>query len=149
MTEKASHKKGDVKIGYVTGVWDLFHVGHVNMLKNAKAMCDKLICAVTTDELSLEFKKKKPAIPYDERFQIIQAIKYVDEVVPQDSMDKFEAWKLYHFDIMFASDTPIPGWSEIEKEFLSHFKEGEAPKIARLPYTKGVSSTTRRKILKV
>lgn len=148
-SNKAVHIPGKIKIGYVTGVWDVFHIGHVNMLRNAKSYCDKLICAVTTDELSESFKKKRPAISYNERFEIIKAIRFVDEVVPQDSMDKFEAWKKYRFDMMFASDTPIPGWSEIEQEFLNNFKKGHAPKIIRLPYTQGVSSTDRRKQLKI
>jgi glycerol-3-phosphate cytidylyltransferase len=78
-------------IGYTTGVFDLFHIGHLNILKAAKAQCDHLIVGVTTDELSLERKGKLPIIPFSERVSIVSSIKYVDEVVAQDSMDKMAA----------------------------------------------------------
>lgn len=77
--------------GYTTGVYDLFHIGHLNILKAAKARCDHLIVGVTTDELSLQRKGKKPVIPLSERLEIIKGIRYVDEVVIQETMDKFDA----------------------------------------------------------
>ncbi len=76
-------------IGYTSGVYDLFHIGHLNLLRNAKGMCDKLVVGVTTDEL-VNYKNKKSVIPHNERMEIIRAIKYVDSVVPQEHMDKFE-----------------------------------------------------------
>ena len=88
-------------VGYTTGVFDLFHIGHLNMLKNAKAMCDKLIVGVTTDEL-VSYKHKHAMIPFEERIEIVRNIKCVDVAIPQISMDKFEAWKKLHFDIMFV-----------------------------------------------
>ena len=88
-------------IGYTTRVFDLFHIGYLNMLKNAKAMCDKLIVGVTTDEL-VSYKNKKAVIPFEEIFEIIRSIKYIDAAIPQESMDKFEAWKKLKFDIMFV-----------------------------------------------
>lgn len=99
-------KENELVIGYTTGVFDLFHIGHLNFLENVKKFCDKLIVGITTDELSAKFKGKKPVIPFEERCKIIAAIKYVDEVVPQTDMDKFEAWKKYKFDVMFASLNP-------------------------------------------
>ena len=80
------------KIGYTTGVFDLFHIGHLNILKRAKLECDYLIVGITTDELSLSAKGTKPFIPFQERMDIVEAIKFVDEVVPQTSYDKMEAW---------------------------------------------------------
>ena len=90
-------------VGYTTGVFDLFHVGHVNMLKNAKSLCDKLIVGVTTDEL-VAYKNKRAVISFEERIEIVRSIKYVDAAVPQNSMDKMEAWQRYHFDLMFVGD---------------------------------------------
>ena len=88
-------------IGYTTGVFDLFHIGHLNMLRNAKSLCDKLIVGVTTDEL-VNYKNKKAVIPFHERIEIVRNIKCVDAVVPQESMDKLEACKKLKFDIMFV-----------------------------------------------
>src|SRR6056297_570332 len=93
-----------VRIGYTTGVFDLFHIGHLNILRNAKLECDYLIVGVTTDELSMNEKKKKPIIPLVERMEIVQAIKYVDNVVPQTTYDKMEAWRNLGFNIMFVGD---------------------------------------------
>ena len=90
-------------IGYTSGVYDLFHVGHLNILRNAKSMCDKLIVGVTTDELATQ-KIRKTVIPFKERVQIVENIKFVDVVVAQDSYDKLLAWEKYKFDIMFVGD---------------------------------------------
>ncbi|MFW5643388.1 MAG: adenylyltransferase/cytidyltransferase family protein, partial [Alkalispirochaeta sp.] len=91
-----------VRIGYTTGVYDLFHIGHLNVLRNAKLECDYLIVGVTTDELSESAKGKKPIIPFSERMAIVESIKYVDMVVPQTSYDKMEAWNNLKFNIMFV-----------------------------------------------
>ena len=80
------------KIGYTTGVFDLFHIGHLNILKRARLECDHLIVGVTTDELCESAKNQKPFIPFQERMDLVEAVKYVDEVVPQTSYDKIEAW---------------------------------------------------------
>ena len=84
-------------VGYTTGVFDLFHIGHLNILRRAKEKCDKLIVGVTTDELLQVYKNKSPIIPFDERISIVKSIKYVDEVVPQEDMDKMSHWEKLKF----------------------------------------------------
>lgn len=130
-------------IGYTTGVFDLFHVGHLNLLKNAKALCDKLIVGVTTDEL-VSYKNKKSVIPFEERIEIVRNIKYVDAVIPQDSMDKLEACRKIKCNIMFVGDDwyGTDKWSKIEKEL-----EEQGVKVVYFPYTKGTSSTLINEIL--
>ncbi|WP_026728008.1 adenylyltransferase/cytidyltransferase family protein [Flavobacterium denitrificans] len=126
-----------MKIGYTTGVFDLFHIGHLNLLRNAKSMCDKLIVGVTTDEL-VSYKNKKAVIPFEERAEIVRNCKYVDVVIPQPSMDKFEAWQKLRFDIMFVGDDwfNTDKWKDIQAQF-----EEVGVKIVYFPYTKGTSST--------
>jgi glycerol-3-phosphate cytidylyltransferase len=128
-------------IGYTTGVFDLFHIGHLNILRRAKEQCDYLIVGVSTDELCESYKHKAPVIPFVERKAIVEAIRYVDEVVPQYDRNKFSAWQKYHFDRMFVGDdwkgTPL--FEELEKQF-----EGVGVEIVYFPYTKGTSSTTLR-----
>ena len=92
------------RIGYTTGVFDLFHIGHLNVLRNAKAQCNYLIVGVSTDELVEEYKHKKPIIPFEERVKIVEAIKYVDEVVPQTSMDKYAAWENLKYNALLHGD---------------------------------------------
>jgi glycerol-3-phosphate cytidylyltransferase len=126
------------KIGYTTGVFDLFHVGHLNILRRAKEQCEFLIVGVSTDELVVEYKNKKPVIPFSDRAEIIEGIKYVDMVVPQVNRDKFSAWENLKFDVMFVGDDwkGSPLFSEVEKKFKKVGVE-----IVYFPYTKGVSST--------
>lgn len=124
-------------VGYTTGVYDLFHVGHLNLLRNARGMCDKLIVGVSTDEL-VAYKFKKAVIPFAERIEIVRSVRYVDAVVPQDTMDKLETWKKLKFDVMFVGDD----WYQSEKwrEFETQFAEVGA-RIIYFPYTSGTSST--------
>lgn len=89
------------EVGYTTGVFDMFHIGHLNLLRNAKEQCEKLIVGVSTDELVKVYKNKQPIIPFNERIEIVKSIRYIDEVVSQTSMDKMEAWKRLHFDVLF------------------------------------------------
>jgi glycerol-3-phosphate cytidylyltransferase len=125
-------------IGYTTGVYDLFHIGHLNILNKSKKMCDKLIVGVTTDELMMTYKNKKSVIPFEERSEIVSNIKCVDVVVPQDSMNKIDAWKKLKFNIMFVGDDwhDTPKWNIIEEELKK-----QDVKIVYFPYTKGTSST--------
>lgn len=129
------------KIGYTQGVYDMFHIGHLNILKRAKEQCDYLIVGVSTDALVQHDKNKTPIIPFAERCAIVEAIKYVDKVVPQDNKNKIEAWEKYHFNKMFVGSdwkgTSV--WNGFEKQF--------APlgvKIVYLKHTDGISSTILR-----
>jgi glycerol-3-phosphate cytidylyltransferase len=130
-------------IGYTTGVFDLFHIGHLNLLKNAKGLCDKLVVGVTTDEL-VSYKNKKAVIPFEERLDIVRNIKLVDAAVPQESMDKLEAWKRIKFDVMFVGDDwyDTPKWKELDEKFKEL-----GVKIIYFSYTKGISSTLINKTL--
>ena len=105
-------------IGYTTGVFDLFHVGHVRLLKNAKSLCDHLIVGVTVDEL-VSYKNKKSVIPFEERAEIVAACEHVDLVVPQATMDKLEAHQRYKFDLMFVGDDwfKTKKWEEFDRKF--------------------------------
>ena len=124
-------------IGYTCGVYDLFHIGHLNLLKNAKGLCDKLIVGVSTDEL-VAYKHKKAVIPFEERLEIIRNIKCVDAAIPQDDLDKFKAWEKLRFDILFVGDDWYgdPRWKEMEEKF-----KGVGVRVVYFPYTKGTSST--------
>lgn len=131
-------------IGYTSGVFDLFHIGHLNLLKNAKGLCDKLIVGVTTDDLSL-YKGKKPMIPFEDRLEIVRSIKFVDAVVPQDNMDKLAMCKKLKANVMFVGDDwyNTPKWNEYEEQFNQNGIE-----IVYFPYTKGISSTIISNTLK-
>ena len=124
-------------IGYTAGVYDLFHIGHLNLLKNAKGMCDKLIVGVTVDNL-VAYKGKQPLIPFEDRIEIVRSIKYVDAAVPQYDMDKLVACKKLGATILFVGDDwyGTEKWKNYEKEFSE-----AGIKIVYFPYTKGVSST--------
>jgi glycerol-3-phosphate cytidylyltransferase len=133
------------KVGYTTGVFDLFHIGHLNILKKAKEHCEHLIVGVSTDEVVQGYKKKSPVIPYEERMAIVEAIKYVDEVVPQTSMDKFAAWEKLKFDAIFHGDDwkGSKMYEEVERKLNSVGVE-----MVYFPYTKGTSSTILADVLR-
>lgn len=135
--------RNNMIIGYTAGVYDLFHIGHLNLLKNAKGMCDKLIVGVTVDEL-VSYKNKKAFIPYEERIEMVRACRYVDAVVPQDNMDKLEMCKKLGASYLFVGDDwyGTEKWKNYEKEF-----EKNNIKIIYFPYTKGISSTRIRELL--
>lgn len=124
-------------IGYTCGVYDLFHVGHLNLLKNAKSLCDKLIVGVTVDELVL-YKGKKSVIPENERMDIVSSIKYVDCVIPQKSLDKVEAYYKLKFDVLFVGDDwyQNENWNEMENKLKSY-----GVKVIYFPYTSHISSS--------
>ena len=125
------------KIGYTTGVFDLFHVGHLNLLKNAKGLCDKLIVGVTTDEL-VQYKGKRAFIPFEDRIEIVRSIKYVDAAVPQYDMDKLAACKKLGASVLFVGDDwyGTDKWEKYEEELGA-----EGIQVVYFPYTKGISST--------
>ena len=130
-------------IGYTAGVFDLFHIGHLNLLRNAKGMCDRLIVGVSTDEL-VKYKGKTPVIPFCDRIEIIRNLRCVDAVVAQENMDKLQMCKKLKANVMFVGDDWYKSekWQEYEKEFAN-----EGIRIVYFPYTKNVSSTQISKAL--
>lgn len=132
------------KIGYVPGSYDLFHIGHLNLIRKSKERCEFLIVGVCSDELIEAYKGRKPHIPFDERAAIVEAIKYVDRVVKVDfsNTDKIDAWKMYHYDCHFAGDDHIDHWLR-EREFL----KSVGATMEFFPYTKERSTTQIRKEL--
>jgi glycerol-3-phosphate cytidylyltransferase len=126
-----------VVLGYTTGVFDLFHIGHVNVLRNARSLCDRLIVGVTVDALVL-YKNKRAIIPFDERIEIVRACRYVDLAVPQESMDKLDAWQRYKFNAMFVGDDWYQNerWKALDTQFSTL-----GVRVVYFPYTKTTSST--------
>lgn len=131
-------------IGYTTGVYDMFHIGHLNILRRAKEQCDYLIVGVSTDELVLKDKNKIPIIPFADRFAIVEAIKYVDRVVPQSDKNKLGAWEKYHFNKMFVGSDwkGTDTWKRFEEELNPLGVE-----IVYFDHTDGISSTILREKL--
>ena len=129
------------KVGYTTGVFDMFHIGHLNILKKAKEQCETLIVGVTTDDLCYQRKSKYPIIPEKDRIEIVQSIKYVDKVVLQTNMDKEVAVKNLRCDAVFVGSDwrGTPQWEKYEKEF-----EKYNCKVVYLQHTDGISSTILR-----
>lgn len=128
-------------VGYTTGVYDMFHIGHLNILQRAKAHCDYLIVGVSTDELVQHEKNKIPIIPFENRCAIVAAIKYVDLVVPQSDKNKLGAWEKYHFNKMFVGSDwkGTEAWNHFETQFRPLGVE-----IIYLDHTDGISSSILR-----
>lgn len=136
----------DIVIGYTTGVFDMFHIGHLNILKKSKELCDYLIVGVTTDELTYSRKQKYPVICQDDRMSIIQSIKYVDRAVWQSDMDKLKAVVENKVDVVFVGSDwkGTKEWEKYEKEFAE-----VNCKVIYLDYTEGISSTFLRDKLNI
>ena len=142
--EEMTKQEENMVIGYTTGVFDLFHIGHLNLLNNAKGMCDKLIVGVTVDEL-MKYKGKEAMIPFEDRIEIVRACRYVDAAVPQYDMDKLSACRKLGASILFVGDDwyETDKWKTYEEEF------GKAGiRIVYFPYTRGISSTKITQALK-
>ena len=133
-----------MNLGYTTGVFDLFHIGHLNLLRNARALCDRLMVGVTTDELLWAEKGKRAVIPHHERMEIVRAIEHVDAVIAQNDMDKMAVWERVRFDTMFVGDDwfETPRWKELQAGF-----DAVGVKIVYFPYTQGTSSTLINHVL--
>ena len=142
--KKKKRKNKELVIGYTAGVYDLFHMGHLNLLKNAKGLCDKLVVGVTVDEL-VKYKGKTALIPFAERAEIVRACRYVDLVVPQEDMDKIAMCKKIGATYLFVGDDwyGTDKWKDYEEE-----AEACGIKIIYFPYTKSISSTKIREALK-
>ena len=132
-------------IGYTQGTFDMFHIGHLNLIKNAKRHCDYLVVGVNSDDLVESYKNKRPIIPLDERVEIMRAIKYVDEVIVTNTLDKKEIWEKVRFNEIYIGDDwkGNERWEKTGKEM-----EQLGAKLVFLPYTKDTSSTMRREKLK-
>ena len=133
-----------IKIGYTAGVYDMFHIGHLNLIRNAKEKCDFLIVGVSTDEVVLQNKNKKTIIPFNERFAIVEAIKYVDKVIPQERYDidgKIDIVKEYGINVMFVGSDwqGTDKWNKLELELNKIGCE-----VVYLPHTDGISSSMLR-----
>jgi glycerol-3-phosphate cytidylyltransferase len=133
-----------VTLGYTTGVFDMFHIGHLNILRRSKSLCDELIVGVSTDKLVRSEKKVSVIIPFEERAEIVKSINYVNKVVEQTSYDKLEAWKRLRFDVMFVGDDwkGTKKWLTLEEEFAML-----NVRIEYLPYTRHTSSIKLRKVV--
>ena len=125
-------------IGYTTGVYDLFHVGHLRLLRRASELCERLVVGVTSDDLSLQVKGKLPVLPLSDRIEIVAALPFVSEVVVQHAIDKVAAWDKVGFSKLFVGSDwqGTPEWDDYEKRLANL-----GAKIIYLPYTSGVSST--------
>lgn len=137
MEDKQQTQTSNMTVGYTTGVYDLFHIGHLNLLKNAKGMCDKLVVGVTVDEL-VSYKGKQAMIPFEDRIEIVRSCQYVDAAVPQYDMDKLAACKKLGATVLFVGDDwyGTEKWRKYEEDFAR-----EGIRIVYFPYTKGISST--------
>lgn len=132
------------KVGYTTGVFDMFHIGHLNILQKAKQQCECLVVGVTTDALCESRKNKKPIICQEERVAIVEAIRYVDKVVLQEDMDKLAAVKEYGADAVFVGSDwkGTPAWEQYEKDFAA-----VGCTVVYLDHTDGISSSILRERL--
>jgi glycerol-3-phosphate cytidylyltransferase len=140
----AQDRKCGELVGYTAGVFDMLHVGHLRLLERAKAQCDRLIVGVTTDELSARRKHKTPIVPYPQRAELLLGLRCVDEVVPQQRMDRIDAWRRLRFDITFVGDDwqGTDSWNKYESEF-----DDLGVRVVYFNYTEGVSSTLLRQRL--
>jgi glycerol-3-phosphate cytidylyltransferase len=148
MTDPTRHERAQVtqRIGYAGGAFDLFHIGHLNILRHAKSQCDYLIAGVVSDELMLETKGVRPVVPLVERLEIVRSIDVVDEAIPEIHADKVETWQEVGFDLYFKGDD----WKgterglRLEREFAARGVE-----VVYFPYTLSTSSTTLRRALDI
>ena len=140
--ENNANKK--YKVGYTTGVYDLFHIGHLNILRRSKNMCETLIVGVTSDDLVL-YKNKKPIIPWEERKEIVGAINCVDKVIEQKTMDKLDAAIKLGANVIFVGDDwkGTEKWNKIEEELKVHNID-----VVYFPYTVDASTTLINEIIK-
>ena len=133
------------KLGYTTGVYVMFHIGHLNILRRAKEQCEFLVVGVTTDSLCYQRKNKHPIINEAERLEIVKAIRYVDKAIYQNSMDKINAVKEIGADVVFVGSDwkGTDAWKKYEKEFASVGCD-----VVYLDHTDGISSSLLREKLK-
>jgi glycerol-3-phosphate cytidylyltransferase len=133
-----------MRVGYVPGVWDMFHIGHLNILRNARLYCDRLVAGVVSDELAELAKGRAPVVPLPERLEIVRSVRYVDEAVAETVPDKTEMWRTLRFDVIIKGDD----WRGTPKgAALERAMAGIGVDVAYLPYTAHTSSTLLRRVL--
>lgn len=132
-------------IGFTAGTFDMFHIGHLNLIKNARSRCDYLIVGVNTDRLVRTYKDKDVIVPLTERIEIIRSLRYVDEVMEIDDLDKKKSWHQKHYDLLFIGDDwkGNPRWEKTVCEMKQYGVE-----TIFLPHTEGTNSTLLREKLK-
>lgn len=131
-------------VGYAPGVYDMFHVGHLNILRRAKLECDYLVAGVVTDETTQRIKGRPPVVPLFERLEIVQAIRFVDEAVADDFIDKFAMWELLKFDVIFKGDD----WRGTDKgNRMEASFAAVGVRVSYFPYTGHTSSTILRRAI--
>ncbi len=132
------------RIGYAAGAFDLFHIGHLNILKHAKSRCDHLIAGVVSDEMLRLTKGISPVIPLAERLEIVRSIDYVDDAVAEVLPDKLDTWREVGFDVFFKGDDwrGTDRGRRLEREFAAVGVE-----VVYFPYTMSTSSTALRRAL--
>ncbi|MGW1952374.1 adenylyltransferase/cytidyltransferase family protein [Streptomyces sp. NPDC001920] len=134
------------RLGYAPGVFDLFHVGHLNVLRRAREHCDRLVAGVCSDDLVVRMKGRPPVVPLSERLQIVRSVRYVDETFVATVEDKIEIWKQVGFDVIFKGDDWLGTevWTSLENRFAKVGVE-----VVYFPYTVHTSSTLLRDTLRL
>ncbi|MDD9379012.1 adenylyltransferase/cytidyltransferase family protein [Streptomyces sp. ZAF1911] len=146
MSEFAEHGGRPRRIGYAPGAYDLFHIGHLNILRHARSQCDYLVAGVVSDEMAELAKGRRPVIPLVERLEIVRSVQYVDAAFVETVPDKVETWKQVRFDVIFKGDDwrGTPKGDQLERDFAVHGVE-----VVYFPYTVHTSSTQLRRALDV
>ena len=135
---------GDRRVGYAPGVYDLFHIGHLNVLRNSRQFCDYLIAGVVSDDMAQRNKGNRPVVPVEERLEIVSGIRFVDEAVIEDVPHKLEMWERLRFDVIIKGDD----WKGTDKgDKLESDFAAVGVDVAYLPYTPRTSSTMLRRLL--
>jgi glycerol-3-phosphate cytidylyltransferase len=144
-TEEKKVMSQDQKIvGYLPGGWDMFHVGHLNIILRARKLCDELIAAVVSDEVLFSVKNKHPVVPLEERMEMVASLKIVDRVVPDFTNNKVDAWKRYRFDVIFKGDD----WRGTAKGLkLEADMATVGVEVRYFPYTSHTSSSALRELI--
>lgn len=143
MTDMSTDKHAP-RVGYAAGAFDLFHVGHLNILRQAKMHCDHLIAGVVSDDLIEITKGHRPVVSLRERMEIVEHIRYVDQVHAEVLLDKLDTWRQLRFDVFFKGDDwrGTPKGAELERRFAEVGVE-----VVYFPYTVHTSSTALRRAL--
>ncbi|MCX5375742.1 adenylyltransferase/cytidyltransferase family protein [Streptomyces sp. NBC_00091] len=146
MSEPVPSARRPYRVGYAPGAYDLFHIGHLNILRHARSQCDYLVAGVVSDEMAELAKGRRPMIPLVERLEIVRSVKYVDAAFVETVPDKVETWKQVRFDVIFKGDDwrGTPKGLRLERDFAAHGVD-----VVYFPYTVHTSSTQLRRALDV